>query len=92
MSGKADRQDLNGHAQRVNPALIENVDVTVETLLAETTMTIAQLNALTEGSVVSVDASLSDLVELRINGVKIAHGELVAVGDRFGVRITAIAS
>ncbi|MET0183801.1 MAG: FliM/FliN family flagellar motor switch protein [Caulobacterales bacterium] len=72
-------------------ALIDNVDVTVETYIGETPLSIADLNALRPGSVVPLEASLSDLVELRVNGVTIAHGELVAVGDKFGVRITAIA-
>lgn len=72
-------------------ALIDNVDVTVETYIGETPISIANLNTLRAGSVVPLEASLSDLVELRVNGVTIAHGELVAVGDKFGVRITALA-
>ena len=77
-------------AGRIGKALLGNVDVKVETFLGDTSMTIAALNALQVGSEVALDASLNELVELRVNGVTIAHGELVAVGDRFGVRVTAI--
>lgn len=86
------RPALNGAASpRVNAALIENIDVTIETFLGETTMTIGELNSLKVGSVISLDVALTEVVELRVNGVRIAHGELVAVGDRFGVRVVAVA-
>jgi len=77
-------------AARLSNAVIENVDVTIETYLGATSLTIAALNQLRAGSVIALDAALNEVVELRLNGVCIAHGELVAVGDKFGVRITAI--
>lgn len=87
------RPHLNGHGSaKVSSALLGNVDVKVETYLSETSMTVAQLNALKPGGVIKLDAALNELVELRVNGVTIAHGELVAVGDKFGVRITSVAS
>lgn len=71
-------------------ALLDAVDVRVETYLSETTMSVAKLNELKAGSIVPLDTLLSDLVELRVNGVRVAHGELVAVGDKFGVRIVSL--
>lgn len=71
--------------------LVSNVDVDVETYLGSATMTIGELNALQPGGVIPLDAALNQLVELRLNGVTIAHGELVAVGDNFGVRIVSLA-
>jgi flagellar motor switch protein FliN/FliY len=79
-------------APRLNRTLIDNVDITIDTYLGSTTMTIATLNELRAGSVIALDAALNEVVELRLNGVCIAHGELVAVGDKFGVRITALSS
>jgi len=75
---------------RLNNRLIETVDVKLETYLGATSMTIAELNDLRTGGVIALDAALNEVVELRLNGICIAHGELVAVGDKFGVRITAI--
>jgi flagellar motor switch protein FliN len=87
------RPHINGHSSaKVSSTLLGNVDVRVETYLGETSMTVAELNALKSGGVVKLDAALNELVELRVNGVTIAHGELVAVGDKFGVRITSVAS
>ena len=97
INGRADGEAPRSLAKPVNGAngaahaILNNVDVRVETFVGETKMTLADLNALKSGDIVSLDASLNELVELRINGVTIAHGELVAVGDRFGVRIVRLA-
>lgn len=73
-------------------AVIEAVDVSIEAFVGEANLTIAELNACKIGSVITLDSGLQDAIELRLNGVIIAHGELVAVGDRFGVKITNLAS
>lgn len=87
-----ERPHVNGAAMRLNTSVIENVDVTIDTFLGATSITVAQLNALRVGSVLALDAALNEMVELRLNGVTIAHGELVAVGDNFGVRIVTVAA
>ena len=48
---------------------------------------VGDLSQLASGDVFTLDALLGDPVELRINGVTIAQGELVSMGDRFAVRI-----
>jgi flagellar motor switch protein FliN/FliY len=75
----------------INPKLIETVNVTLEAFLGEARMTIAELTALKPGSIIPLDASLNQAVELRLNGVAVARGELVAVGDSFAVRLIEIA-
>lgn len=82
---------LNGATPKQRSALIDAVGVTVETYLGSASMTVAELNALQADGIVTLDAALNASVELRVNGVAIAHGELVAVGDKFGVRITSLA-
>ena len=96
-NGRADSEGsrhavkTSGSLQVSAHSLLENVDVKVETFVGETKMTLSQLNALKGGGIVALDAGLNEMVELRVNGVTIAHGELVAVGDRFGVRIVKVA-
>jgi flagellar motor switch protein FliN/FliY len=77
---------------KINPQLIDAVEVTLDGFLGNARMTIAELSALEKGSVISLDATLNAAVELRLNGVAVARGELVAVGDHFAVRLTEIAS
>ena len=76
---------------RINPQLIDNVGVTLEAFLGDARLTVAELTALKEGAVVPLGASLNEAVELRLNGVPVARGELVAVGDKFGVRLVELA-
>lgn len=78
-------------AGRINPKLIDAVGVTLEAYLGEARMTVADLTALRDDSVVPLDAALNQAVELRLNGIAVARGELVAVGDSFAVRLTEIA-
>lgn len=77
-------------AGKINPKVIEAVGVTLEAYLGEARMTVADLMALTEDSVVPLDAGLNQAVELRLNGVAVARGELVAVGDSLAVRLTQV--
>jgi flagellar motor switch protein FliN/FliY len=86
----APKPSLNGAADSQRNTLIDAVGVSVETYLGAAQLTVAELNALSSGSLVSLDAALNTPVELRVNGVAIARGELVAIGDKFGVRIIAI--
>lgn len=76
---------------RVSARLIETVTVDLEAFLGRADMTVGALTALEPGAVVPLDAPLNRQVELRLSGIAVAHGELVAVDDRFGVRLTAIA-
>jgi flagellar motor switch protein FliN/FliY len=75
----------------LNSAIFKDVNVTLKARLGELTLTVAELLALKSGSVVKLDAGLNDLVELRLNQTVVARGELVAVGDHFGLRIVEIA-
>ncbi len=77
-------------APRISSKLIENVGVALEAYLGGADMTVAELTALSAGAVVALDAQLNAPVELRLNGVAVARGELVAVGEKFGVRLSEI--
>ena len=77
-------------APRISAKLIETVNVELDAHLGRARMTVGDLAALEAGATVPLDAAFNQSVELRLNGVVVAHGELVAVDDRFGVRLTDI--
>ena len=77
---------------KINPALIDTVEVALDGFLGSARMTVGELSALEKGGVITLDATLNTAVELRLNGVAVARGELVAVGENFAVRLTEIAS
>ncbi len=71
--------------------LIKDVKVKVEVQLGNAEMTVAELAALKVASVIPLDRTLDAPLDLLMNGRVVARGELVAVGDHFGVRITSVA-
>ena len=64
------------------------VQLTVE--LGRTKITIKNLLQLAQGSVVELDGSAGDLMDILVNGYIVAKGEVVVVNEKFGVRLTEI--
>lgn len=75
----------------LDSAVFSGVSVKLDARLGSASMTVEQLLALRSGSVLTLEAQLNDLVELHLNGALVGRGEIVAVDDRFGVRIVDIA-
>jgi flagellar motor switch protein FliN/FliY len=72
--------------------LVEQVKVNLTVTLGEAEITMAQLFALSSGEVVGLDRDADAPVDVRLHGKLIARGTLVAVGDKFGIRVTEIAA
>ena len=75
----------------INGELLRDVRISLEARLGRSEMTVADLMDLKSGAVVTLDKSLADHAQLYLNGVLVARGEIVAVGDNYGVRIVEIA-
>jgi flagellar motor switch protein FliN len=78
-------------SRTVTQTVIDALPVTVEAVLGFAEVTVGAINGLEAGQTFRLDTELGDLVELRLNGTVIATGELVAVGDNFGIRIQHLA-
>jgi flagellar motor switch protein FliN len=70
------------------PVLDVPVEVAVE--IGRTTMTIRETLAIVPGSIVSLDRMAGEPVDLLVNGRRIARGEVVAVDEEFGFRVTEV--
>ena len=84
-----------GGGQKVLPANIEllmDVSMRVTVELGRTRMQLAQILELQHGSVVELDRLAGDPVDVIVNDCMVAHGEVVIVDDKFGVRITEMVS
>ncbi len=64
------------------------MEVTVE--LGRCTKTIKQVLDLNVGSVVVLDKLAGEMVEILVNGIQVARGEVVVIDDSYGVRITEL--
>lgn len=83
----------NGQAPAdVNLNLILDVPVNLSLGVGSTDITIRDLVQLVEGSVIALDREYSEPMDVLVNGTLIAHGEIVVVDDRFGVRLTDVVS
>jgi flagellar motor switch protein FliN len=71
---------------------LQNVPVELAVEIGRTRMTIGEALALAPGSVVTVGRLAGDPVELLVNGRVIARGEVVAIEEELGLRITEIAA
>ncbi|NBR35108.1 MAG: flagellar motor switch protein FliN [Rhodobacteraceae bacterium] len=73
-----------------NLRVLENIEVRMTVEVGRTEITIRDLLRLNEGSVVELDRLAGDPLDILINGTMIAKGEVVMVGERFGVRFGEI--
>lgn len=71
---------------------LQNVPVELAVEIGRTRMTIGEALALGLGSVVTVGRLAGDPVDLLVNGRVIARGEIVAIEEELGLRITEIAA
>ena len=73
-------------------AVLLHVPLHLSVSLGNCTMPIADLLKLGAGSIVELDREIDCPVELLVNGLAIARGEIVAVENAFGLRITELMS
>ena len=84
-------QVLLGAASQAAPLLM-GVKLPIRILLGRTEISLKDLAQLASGSVVELDCSPDDPVEILVHDRVIARGEVVVVAGNYGVRITKIAS
>ena len=73
-----------------NLKVLENIEVKLTVEVGSTELKIRDLLRLNEGSVVELERLAGDPLDILANGVKIAKGEVVMVGERFGIRFTEV--
>src|SRR3954466_3280520 len=71
---------------------LHDVPVELAVEIGRTRMTIGETLELRPGSVVSLDRLAREPVDLLVNGKRIARGEVVAVDEEFGLRLTDVVS
>lgn len=75
----------------LDPSVLGDVEVQLTAVLGRGHISVGQLLSLSSGSLIELDTPLDGSVDIRLNNRIVARGEIVAVDDRFGVRITQIA-
>jgi flagellar motor switch protein FliN/FliY len=81
-----------GGGQEMNLNLILDVAVTLALEVGRTKMSVRDLLQLAPGAVVELDRLAGEPLDVLVNGVRIARGEVVVVNEKFGIRLTDVVS
>lgn len=90
MSGGFPPAALGDASLAANFRLLQDVDVKLTVEIGSTELTLRELLALGESSVIELDRAANELLDVFVNGTLIGRGEVVTVGERFGVRMTEL--
>ena len=71
---------------------ILDIPVTISMDVGRSQISIRNLLQLNQGSVVELDRVAGEPLDVLVNGTLIAHGEVVVVNDKFGIRLTDVIS
>jgi len=82
-SEQGEAVDLNG---------VLDIPVTLSVEIGQTCISIRNLLQLNQGSVVELDRMAGEPLDVLVNGTLVAHGEVVVVNEKFGIRLTDVVS
>ncbi len=77
---------------KVDLDVLLDIPVTLQLEIGRAKVSIRNLLSYTQGSVVEMDRLAGEPLDLLVNGTLIAHGEVVVINDKFGVRLTDVVS
>jgi flagellar motor switch protein FliN/FliY len=83
-----------GQVKIIDPDLeiILDVPVSISMEVGSTSITIRNLLQLNQGSVIELDRLAGEPLDVLVNGTLIAHGEVVVINEKFGIRMTDVIS
>jgi len=82
---------ITGEEKRKLDAILD-IPVTISMEVGRSQISIRNLLQLNQGSVVELDRVAGESLDVLVNGTLIAHGEVVVVNDKFGIRLTDVIS
>jgi flagellar motor switch protein FliN/FliY len=86
-----DANPISGDEKRKLDAILD-IPVTISMEVGRSNISIRNLLQLNHGSVVELDLFAGESLDVLVNGTLIAHGEVVVVNDKFGIRLTDVVS
>jgi flagellar motor switch protein FliN/FliY len=84
--------DARGTGKDLQLDMILDIPVTISMEIGRTKINIRNLLQLSQGSVVELDRLAGEPMDVLVNDTLIAHGEVVVVNDKFGIRLTDVIS
>ncbi len=72
--------------------VVLDIPVTIAMEIGRTKISIRNLLQLNQGSIVELDRLAGEPMDVLVNGTLVAHGEVVVVNEKFGIRLTDVIS
>jgi len=88
----AQLSDDAGPKSDIDLDMVLDIPVTIAMEIGRTKINIRNLLQLSQGSVVELDRLAGEPMDVLVNDTLIAHGEVVVVNDKFGIRLTDVIS
>jgi flagellar motor switch protein FliN len=88
----APKMNLPVNLDGPNLDVILDIPVSISMEVGNTDITIRNLLQLNQGSVIELDRLAGEPLDVLVNGTLIAHGEVVVVNEKFGIRLTDVIS
>ena len=86
------KQETIAHSGNPDLDVILDIPVSISMEVGRTSITIRNLLQLNQGSVIELDRLAGEPLDVLVNGTLIAHGEVVVVNEKFGIRMTDVIS
>ncbi|WP_079201415.1 MULTISPECIES: flagellar motor switch protein FliN [Pseudomonas] len=90
--GSVPKGNLSVSLDGPNLDVILDIPVSISMEVGNTDITIRNLLQLNQGSVIELDRLAGEPLDVLVNGTLIAHGEVVVVNEKFGIRLTDVIS
>lgn len=87
---RSDAMPMSGDSPNLD--VILDIPVTLSMEVGSTSISIRNLLQLNQGSVIELDRLAGEPLDVLVNGTLIAHGEVVVVNEKFGIRLTDVIS
>lgn len=81
-----------GNDVDINLDVLLDVPLSMSLEVGRSRLSIRDLLQLNQGSVVELDRGAGEPLDVMVNGTLVAHGEVVVVNDKFGIRLTDVIS
>ena len=82
----------DGNMGDANLDVILDIPISISLQIGSTKISIRNLLKLNQGSVVELDRLAGEPLDVLVNGTLIAHGEVVVVNEKYGIRLTDVIS
>lgn len=82
--------ESEGKGVRIGEGTLSEIPIEVTAELGRTKLTLREILEIAEGSIIELDRLAGEPLDLKVGGSVVAQGEVVAIDDNYGLRITNV--